>query len=143
MPTFTATATTTRTPGRTVTGTRGHQVVTDEPTFLGGPGEAPGAHEYLLMATAGCAATLVGSLARHEGIPLTGVDAEVQGVIDPAQAPRSDVNMFARMTVRLVLEGTDDDTAARLVEVYQQRCPLYGTLVAGLPVDVEWVAKPA
>lgn len=143
MPTFTAIAETTRTPGRTVTGSRGHQLVTDEPTFLGGPGQAPGAHEYLLMAVAGCAATLVESFARHERLALTGVEAEVEGTIDPQRAPRQDVNMFAHVLVRITLTGAGEEEASGLIDAYRQRCPLYGTLAAGLPVDVEWVAKAA
>lgn len=139
---FPANATTTATRGRVIASSRQHHVVVDEPEFLGGPGEAPGAHEYFLMSVVGCATALIESFAHHEGFGLDGVTAEVEGTIDPAAAPRSDVNMFSRLVLRLTLEGIADDQARQLISLYEQRCPIYGTVAAALPVDVDWVAKP-
>lgn len=143
MPSFTATAATTRIHGRSVISSGTHHYVSDEPTFLGGPGEAPGPHEYFLAAVAGCASNLLESVGRAEGTPPDSVDAEVVGTIDPQRAPRDDVNMFAHIAITLTLTGLDDEQAAALVDTYKARCPLYGTLVASLPVDVTCHAKSA
>ncbi len=65
------------------------------------------------------------------------------GTSHPQRALGNGVNMFAHIEIRLTLTALDDEQVATLVDLCEKRCPLHGTLAAGLPIDVTHDAEAA
>ena len=114
-------AATTGTFGRVLLSARTNHVVVDGPIRNGCPGEAITPAELFLGGVASCAAELVEVVARADGVPLTGVEAEVAGTIDREHAIRSDVTIFSSVALHLTLRGVDEAQAAALVRTFQDR----------------------
>jgi uncharacterized OsmC-like protein len=55
------------------------------------------------------------------------------GTIHPQRAPRNGVNMFAHIEILADPDGLEDEPVATLVDLCEKRCPLHGTVAAGLP----------
>jgi uncharacterized OsmC-like protein len=104
------------TPGRAVNQVRNHQLVIDEPTHLGGPGEQITPAEAFLAGVSACGVLLVQGRARDTGVPLDQVEATIEGV-----RHRSDTSVFQRIEIRFRLSGPSQTEAADLVEHYKRR----------------------
>jgi uncharacterized OsmC-like protein len=106
----------TRTPGRAVNHVRDHQLVIDEPTHLGGPGEQITPAEAFLAGVSACGVLLVQGRARDTGVRLNQVEATIEGV-----RQRSDTSVFQRIEIRFRISGPSQAEAIELVEHYKRR----------------------
>jgi len=106
----------TPTPGRAVNEVRNHQLVMDEPTHLGGPGEQSTPAEALLAGVSACGVLLVQGRARDTGVRLDQVEATIEGV-----RHRSDTSVFQRIDMRFLLSGPSQAEAVDLVDHYKRR----------------------
>jgi len=114
-------AASTATFGRVLLSARDQHLVIDGPARNGCPGEALGPAEAFLGGVAACAVELVEVLARQDGVPLSGVEAELTAAIDRDHKVRSDVTVFSTAALRFTLRGVGDDQAAALVEAFKSR----------------------
>jgi uncharacterized OsmC-like protein len=106
----------TSTPGRAVNQIRSHQLVIDEPTHLGGPGEQITPAEAFLAGVSACGVLLVQGRARDMGVRLDQVEAIIEGI-----RHRSDTSVFQRIEIRFRLSGPSQVEAVDLVEHYKRR----------------------
>src|SRR5260370_40170985 len=104
------------TPGRAVKQVRNHQLVIDEPTPLGGPGEQITPAEAFLAGVSACGVLLLQGRARDTGVRLDQVEATIEGV-----RHRSDTSVFQRIDMRFRLSGPSQAEAIELVEHYKRR----------------------
>jgi|SRR5579871_764467 len=114
-------ASSTTTFGRVLVSARDQHLVVDGPVQNGCPGEAVTPAELFLGGVAACAVELVQVLARDQQVNLTAVAATINGVMDPANRVREDVNVFNAVTLEFELAGVGDEDAAMLVEAFKGR----------------------
>jgi uncharacterized OsmC-like protein len=107
--------------GRVLLSAGTNHLVVDGPVRNGCPGEAITPAELFLGGVASCAVELVEVVARADGLPLTGVEAEISGTIDREHVIRSDATIFSSVDLRFTLRGVDDSQAATLVRAFQDR----------------------
>ena len=105
----------TPTPGRAVNQVRNHQLVIDEPTHLGGPGEQITPAEAFLAGVSACGVLLVQGRARDTGVRLDRVEVSIEGI-----RLRADTSLFQRIEMRFRLSGPTQAEAIGLVEHYKQ-----------------------
>ncbi|MEO6796394.1 MAG: OsmC family protein [Candidatus Dormibacter sp.] len=106
---------TTATPGRSISEVRDNELVIDEPTHLGGPGERMTPAEAFLSGVAACGVLLVEGRARATGIQLAGVEATIEAV-----RRRSDTSVFQEIRLTFVVSGPEPAQAKELVAYYRQ-----------------------
>ncbi len=104
----------TSTPGRAVNKVRNHQLVIDEPTHLGGPGEQITPAEAFLAGVSACGVLLVQGRARDSGVRLEQVEVNIEGI-----RLRSDTSVFQRIEMLFRLSGPTGAEAIDLVEHYK------------------------
>ena len=107
-------STSTATPGRALNQVRTHQLVIDEPTHLGGPGEQITPAEAFLAGVSACGVLLVQGRARDLGVRLEEVEATIEGI-----RLRSDTSVFQRIEIRFLLAGPSQAEAIDLVDHYK------------------------
>lgn len=100
---------------------REHHFVADGPVHNGAPGEAATPAELFLAGIATCGVELLEAIAKGEGVPLTGVDAEIAGELDPSDPVRSDVNVFNRVHLSFRLAGVTEEQGGLLVDRFKKR----------------------
>ena len=105
----------TPTPGRATNQVRDHQLVIDEPTHLGGPGEQITPAEAFLAGVSACGVLLVQGGARDSGVRLEQVDVDIEAI-----RHRRDTSVFQRIEMRFRLTGPTQKEAIALVEHYKQ-----------------------
>jgi uncharacterized OsmC-like protein len=128
----------TRTPGRFVSRARDQFLVTDSTVSRGGTEEAWTAGELLLAALGTCTVSSVTFYAREEDAPLADVTADVSYTRDP-----DDPTRYASVTLEVTTEGVTQQTAERLVRLYTENCPVFGTVSRGSGISVRVRAKEA
>ncbi|HEY8801769.1 MAG TPA: OsmC family protein [Candidatus Dormibacteraeota bacterium] len=106
---------TTATPGRSISEVRANELIIDEPTHLGGPGERMTPAEAFLSGIAACGVLLVEGRARATGAPLNGVQATIEAVRE-----RRDTSVFQKIGIAFVVAGPKQAQAEALVAYYQQ-----------------------
>ena len=106
----------TATPGRALNHVRTHELVIDEPTHLGGPGEQITPAEAFLAGVSACGVLLVQGRARDTGVRLDQVEAAIEGI-----RHRSDTSVFQRVEINFRLKGPSQADAIDLVEHYKRR----------------------
>jgi len=106
---------TTSMPGRSISHVRGQELVIDEPTHLGGPGEKITPAEAFLSGIAACGVLLVQGRARDTGVALERVEATIGAV-----RRRSDTSVFQEIRLAFVMTGPEQAQAEDLVAHYQQ-----------------------
>jgi len=104
----------TSTPGRSINEIRQHQLVIDEPTHLGGPGEEITPADAFLAGVSACGVLLVQGRARDTGIRLDQIDVGLEAV-----RHRSDTSVFQRIDMVFGLSGPTQAQAQELVEHYK------------------------
>jgi len=104
------------TPGRAINQVRNHELVIDEPTHLGGPGEEITPAEAFLAGVSACGVLLVQGRAKDTGVRLDRVEATIEGV-----RHRSDTSVFQRIDMRFRLSGPSQAEAVDLVDHYKRR----------------------
>ena len=107
--------------GRVLWSCRDQHFVADGPVQNGCPGEAVTPAELFLAGIATCGVELVQVLAKHSGVAVGEVSADVRGVLDPARPVRDDVRVFNSVRIRFVLSGVDAAAARELVEGFKRR----------------------
>jgi uncharacterized OsmC-like protein len=105
----------TATPGRAVNQVRNHQLVIDEPTHLGGPGEQITPAEAFLAGVSACGVLLVQGRARDSAVRLDQVEVNIEAV-----RHRRDTSVFQRIDMHFRLSGPTKTQAIDLVEHYKQ-----------------------
>src|ERR1700680_2458736 len=100
--------------GRAPNQVRNHQLVIDEPTHLGGPGEQITPAEAFLAGVSACGVLLVQSRARDAGIRLEQVEVNIEAI-----RHRSDTSVFQRIDMLFRLAGPSETEANDLVEHYK------------------------
>lgn len=135
---YAARASSTEVFGRVLCDVRDHHYIVDGPTYNDCPGEEVTPGELFLSAVASCGTELVQVIAREDGLPVPTVQVNVHGTVDKARQARAGVTTFTSLRVSFRIGGVSESEAASLVERFQKRCPLYGTVaVAADDVVVE------
>jgi uncharacterized OsmC-like protein len=106
----------TKTPGRVLNDVRGHHFVIDEPTYNSGPGEEITPADAFLSGVSACGVLLVETFARQANLPVTRVEATIEGVRLP-----SDTSQFDHVNMRFEIAGAMQSEAEELVERYTRR----------------------
>src|ERR1700738_4301049 len=101
-------------PGRALNQVRNHQLVIDEPTHLGGPGEQITPAEAFLAGVSACGVLLVQGRARDTGVRLEQVEVNIEAI-----RHRSDTSVFQRIDMLFRLAGPTETEANDLVEHYK------------------------
>lgn len=119
----------------------------DLPEALGGSGKAPSPTQYLLSALAGCAVVfLADTLAPQLGVQLEAVAAtarcrtDSRGLLGMAgvSPDLQDVELAIELT-----SSAPEPALRHLLEVWQERCPIYRALVAPTAVALHWTTAGA
>jgi len=104
----------TSTPGRSINVIRQHQLVIDEPTHLGGPGEEITPADAFLAGVSACGVLLVQGRARDTGVRLDQIDVSLEAV-----RHRKDTSVFQGIDMMFRLTGPSQAQALELVEHYK------------------------
>lgn len=117
--------------GRVLVNARTHHFVVDGPVYNGCAGEAIIPPELFLSAVASCGVELIHVIARDENLPLEHTSIVIEGIVDRERQPRTDLTIFNTIRLRATLRGVTRPQAKTLVEGFQRRCPIFGTVSAG------------
>jgi len=104
----------TATPGRSISQVRDRQLVIDEPTHLGGPGEEVTPADAFLAGVSACGVLLVQGRARDTAVRLEKIEVNLEAI-----RRRSDTSVFQRIDVTFRLAGPSQQQAVELVEHYK------------------------
>ncbi len=104
----------TDTPGRSINEIRNQQLVIDEPTHLGGPGEKITPADAFVAGIAACGALMVQGRARDTELPLDAIEVDLEAI-----RRRSDTSVFQRIEMVFRLTGPSQAQAVALVEHYK------------------------
>ena len=88
---------------------------------------------FMFSAVASCGVELMHVIAREETIPLQRVTIAIDGTIDRQRQSRTDRSHYNEVVLDIVLYGVTDAEARTLVEGFQRRCPIYGTVATATP----------
>ena len=102
------------TPGRATSRVRDQELLIDEPTHLGGPGERMSPADAFLSGVSACGVLLVQGKARDSGVRLDQVEVDLEAV-----RQSSDTSVFQRIEMRFRLTGPTHPQALELVEHYK------------------------
>src|SRR5437764_705317 len=98
----------TATPGRSISQVRDRELVIDEPTHLGGPGEEITPADAFLAGVSACGVLLVQGRARDTSVGLKKIDVNLEAVRD-----RSDTSVFQRIDMTFRLTGPSQAQAVK------------------------------
>ncbi len=118
---YEARAASTQTFGRVMCSVRDHHYVIDGPVSNGCPGEEVTPAELFLSAVASCGVEQVQVIAKSEGVPLTGIEVAIDGMMDRSRPVRPDVSLFQSVNVRFRMQGIGREQAGLLVEKFKGR----------------------
>ena len=136
-------ARTTDTFGRVLCGCRTIHFVADGPVQNNCPGEAITPAELFLSGVAACGIELLQVIAKDRGVPLQTARVAITGTIDRSRPVRPDLTLFNSVRLKFSLTGVTPSQGRDIVEGFQGRCPLYGTVRAATPdVQVEIETAP-
>ena len=93
-------------PGRAVSSVRGQQLVLDSSSHP--RDDALTNSEAFLAGISSCGVTLIEGHARDEGIPVSGMSVQIEGVRTPSSLPAS----FERVSMRFEIAGVESSTGA-------------------------------
>jgi uncharacterized OsmC-like protein len=130
---WSAQARTTDTFGRVLCNTRDQHFVVDGPVQNGCPGEAVTPGELFLTSIAACGVELIEVFASQEETPVRSVRVDISGELDLDDPVRSDFTVFRTVELAVSLGGVSQEQAEHLVERFQGRCPLYGSMAVATP----------
>ena len=102
-------------PGRAHSTVRGQTLVLDSSTHP--RDDALTNSEAFLAGVSSCGVTLIELHAQSEGVPLSGLTVEIEGVRTPSTLPAS----FDRISMRFEMSGVSQAQAEELLEVYRHR----------------------
>lgn len=119
--------------GRVLCSARTHHFVVDGPVQNGCPGEALTPPELLFSAVASCGVELMHVIAKDAGIPLERVTIAIEAMVDRERQARADRTHYNTVTLDIVVHGVSAAQAREVVEGFQRRCPIYGTVATATP----------
>lgn len=100
--------------GRAVSSVRGQELVLDSSSHP--RGDALTNSEAFLAAISSCGVTLIELYAQDEGIPVTRMDVQIEGM-----RPASQLSRFDSISMCFEIAGVNQGQAEELVEVYRNR----------------------
>jgi uncharacterized OsmC-like protein len=100
---------------------RNHHFVIDGPEQNGCPGEEVTPGELFLSAVASCGVELIQVLTKSDGLPVQGIQVEIDGWMDRSNPVRTDVSLFNSVSLRFQLQGVTDEDGRKLVEKFKGR----------------------
>jgi uncharacterized OsmC-like protein len=114
----------------------------DEPALLMGGDRGANPVEYVLIGLSGCLTTSLVAHAAARGIELKSVESELEGDLDVRGflgiAPEVR-NGYQAIRVRFrIAADAPDETLRELVDVAQQRSPVFDIVTHGVPVTVSF-----
>ena len=118
---YSAQAASTDTFGRVVATARNHHLVVDGPMYNGCPGEAITPAELFLAGVATCGVELVQVIAKEKSIALKRIGADIKGIQDRSNPPRSDVSLFNSVRLHFRIAGVTERQGRELVEAFKRR----------------------
>ncbi len=107
--------------GRVLCSVRNHHFVIDGPQQNGCPGEEVTPGELFLAAVASCGVELIQVVAKADGIPLQGIQVDINGSMDRSNPVRADVTVFNSVSLRFQMKGVTNEDAGLLVEKFKGR----------------------
>lgn len=123
--------------GRAIVTARGNHFVVDSVPPLDGPNEERNPLDLMLGALATCGTFVYEKSAIDMGSPLSSVTAVVEGDFDPRGVRGADVNPRLRaFRVHITLAGASADQVATMTQHFQDRCPIYTTLIRSAPIVI-------
>ncbi len=93
----------------------------DGPVQNGCPGEEVTPGELFLAAVASCGVELIQVVAKSDGVPLQGIQVDINGWMDRSNPVRADVTVFNSVSLRFQMKGVTDEDARLLVEKFKGR----------------------
>jgi uncharacterized OsmC-like protein len=107
--------------GRVLCSARDHHFIVDGPVQNGCPGEEITPVEMFLSSVAACGVELVHVIARDQKTPVDRVSVRIHGMVDRARQSRADVTTLNSVRLDFTVNGTDDASAAALIEGFKRR----------------------
>lgn len=118
----------------------------DEPPALLGENRGANPVEYALTALAGCLTTSLVAHAAARGIELRSVESELEGDLDVRGFLGLDPNVrngYQNIRVKFHVDAdASDDQLRELVELAQQRSPVFDIVTHEVPVEVGYIRAP-
>ena len=111
----------------------GNSIVTDAPKDNEGKGEAFSPTDLVATALASCMMTIMGIVARRDGMNIDGLTAEVDKIM--SQSPRR----IGEIKVRLIFQNPLNDLEREKLERAAYTCPVSGSLHEDLKETIEFV----
>lgn len=112
----------------------------DHPPVLTGNDAGPTPVEFLLVALGACLTAGIGNIAAVRGVPLTSVEARIEGDIDLSGIfglPEAGRNGYERIRVHYTIAGdAPGDVLTQIVAQAQARSAVLDVLTHGVPVEV-------
>jgi putative redox protein len=112
-----------------------HEFISDEPEEKGGANEGPTAMALLASALAACTAATLRAYANHKGLPLEGVEVEVEAV-RRTPSEQNEAGPDARATLvrkQITIQGKylTEEQKERMLQV-AEKCPVNRALKEGV-----------
>jgi uncharacterized OsmC-like protein len=111
----------------------GNAIVTDAPVDNQGKGEAFSPTDLVATALASCMLTIMGIVAKRDGIEIEGATAEVEKIM--SQSPRR----IGEIRIRLIFKDSLDDMDREKLERAARTCPVSGSLHDEVREIIEFV----
>ena len=111
----------------------GNAIVTDAPVDNQGKGEAFSPTDLVATALASCMLTIMGIVAKRDGIDIEGATAEVEKIM--SQSPRR----IGEIRIRLIFKDSLDDMDREKLERAARTCPVSGSLHDEVREIIEFV----
>ena len=125
---------------RSTTEIHAFKIFMDEPPELGGRNGAPSPLDFILAAHAGCLNYMTFFIAKELGIPVSGTEISVKGVLDPAKFAGTDRGVragYQSLEVMIQIKSTaSPEQIARLKSEVEARCPVSDNLANPTPVNI-------
>lgn len=119
----------------------------DEPPVLLGNDKGPNPVEWVLVGLSGCLTTSLVAYAAAKGIELRSVESELEGDLDVRGFLNLDPsvrNGYQNIRVHFKIDAdASDEEIRKLVEISQQRSPVFDIVTHQVPVQVDFERKAA
>ena len=124
-------------PGRAIVTARGNHFVIDSVPPLDGPNEERNPLDLMLGALATCGTFIYERVAQEQGIEMTEITTTVEGDFDPRGVAGQPVDpRIQTMRVSFEVPGVSEPDTALMQEQFEQRCPVFTTLVRATDIEV-------